>query len=120
MAVALFGTDGVRGTANKYPMTPDIARKSGIAAGRVLKRGSHRHTVVIGKDTRLSGYIFEPALTNTFSIVVITSLLTSILLKASVVELKTILSFIVCAYESITSTENNFSSVSSLLPHSDE
>ena len=66
MAVALFGTDGVRGTANKYPMTPDIAMKIGIAAGRVLKRGSHRHTVVIGKDTRLSGYIFEPALTAGF------------------------------------------------------
>ncbi len=66
MAVALFGTDGVRGTANKYPMTPDIAMKIGIAAGRVLKRGSHRHTVVIGKDTRISGYIFEPALTAGF------------------------------------------------------
>lgn len=66
MAVALFGTDGVRGTANKYPMTPDLALKIGIAAGRVLKRGSHRHTVVIGKDTRISGYIFEPALTAGF------------------------------------------------------
>ena len=66
MAVALFGTDGVRGKANQYPMTPDIAMKIGIAAGRVLKRGSHRHTVVIGKDTRISGYIFEPALTAGF------------------------------------------------------
>ena len=66
MAEALFGTDGVRGKANKYPMTPDIAMKIGIAAGKVLKRGSHRHTVVIGKDTRISGYIFEPALTAGF------------------------------------------------------
>ncbi|MEC8623093.1 MAG: phosphoglucosamine mutase [Pseudomonadota bacterium] len=66
MAVALFGTDGVRGKANKYPMTPDIAMKIGIAAGKVLKRGPHRHTVVIGKDTRISGYIFEPALTAGF------------------------------------------------------
>ena len=66
MAVALFGTDGVRGKANRYPMTPGIAMKIGIAAGKVLKRGSHRHTVVIGKDTRISGYIFEPALTAGF------------------------------------------------------
>ena len=66
MAAALFGTDGVRGEANKYPMTSDIAMKIGIAAGEVLKRGPHRHTVVIGKDTRISGYIFEPALTAGF------------------------------------------------------
>ena len=66
MAAALFGTDGVRGEANKYPMTSDIAMKIGIAAGKVLMRGSHRHTVVIGKDTRISGYMFEPALTAGF------------------------------------------------------
>ena len=54
MAVALFGTDGVRGTANKYPMTPDLALKIGIAAGRVLKRGSHRHTPA---QLRLAGLL---------------------------------------------------------------
>ena len=66
MVAALFGTDGVRGEVNKYPMTPDIAMRIAIAAGRVLMRGSHRHTVVIGKDTRISGYMFEPALTAGF------------------------------------------------------
>jgi len=47
-------------------MTPDIAMRIAVAAGRVLMRGSHRHTVVIGKDTRISGYMFEPALTAGF------------------------------------------------------
>ena len=62
MAPELFGTDGIRGTANAYPMTAEIALKVGQAAGRLHMRGDHRHTVVIGKDTRLSGYMLEPAL----------------------------------------------------------
>lgn len=61
-----FGTDGVRGTANVAPMTAEIALKLGMAAGRSFIRGEHRHTVVIGKDTRLSGYMLEPALTAGF------------------------------------------------------
>lgn len=62
----LFGTDGVRGTANREPMTADLAMKLGMAAGHTFTRGDHRHTVVIGKDTRLSGYMLEPALTAGF------------------------------------------------------
>jgi len=62
----LFGTDGIRGTANLEPMTPETALKIAMAAGRVLRRGDHRHLVVIGKDTRLSGYMIEPALTAGF------------------------------------------------------
>ena len=62
----LFGTDGVRGTANREPMTADMALKLGMAAGHTFTRGKHRHTVVIGKDTRLSGYMLEPALTAGF------------------------------------------------------
>ncbi len=61
-----FGTDGIRGTANSEPMTPEIALRVGMAAGRQFTRGEHRHRVVIGKDTRLSGYMFEPALTSGF------------------------------------------------------
>ena len=57
-----FGTDGIRGTANTDPMTPETALKVGMAAGRIFARGAHRNTVVIGKDTRLSGYMLEPAL----------------------------------------------------------
>ncbi len=60
----LFGTDGVRGTANTYPMTAEMALRIGAAVGRYFKgdaKGVHR--VVIGKDTRLSGYMFESALT---------------------------------------------------------
>ena len=52
----LFGTDGIRGTANTPPMTADIALKVGMAAGHHFTRGTHRHRVVIAKDTRLSGY----------------------------------------------------------------
>ena len=64
MARKFFGTDGVRGTANKYPMTADMALKIGAAAGRYFRNdGSNGHRVVIGKDTRLSGYMFENALT---------------------------------------------------------
>ncbi len=60
----LFGTDGVRGTANTWPMTADIALKIGAAAGRYFRNdGSNGHRVVIGKDTRRSGYMFENALT---------------------------------------------------------
>ncbi len=61
-----FGTDGIRGTANSAPMTADVALRLGMAAGRHFTTGDHRHTVVIGKDTRLSGYMLEPALTAGF------------------------------------------------------
>ncbi len=61
-----FATDGIRGTANCVPMTADLALRVGLAAGRQFTRGNHRHRVVIGKDTRLSGYMFEPALTAGF------------------------------------------------------
>ena len=61
----LFGTDGVRGRANTYPMTAEVALKLGAAAGRFFRRdsGAPAHRVVIGKDTRLSGYMLENALT---------------------------------------------------------
>ena len=62
----LFGTDGIRGTANMAPMTAEVALKLGQAAGMLFTRGSHRHRVIIGKDTRLSGYMLEPALTAGF------------------------------------------------------
>ncbi|MBM3555665.1 MAG: phosphoglucosamine mutase [Alphaproteobacteria bacterium] len=61
-----FGTDGIRGTANSGAMTAETALKVGLAAGKRFLRGGHRHRVVIGKDTRLSGYMFEPALTAGF------------------------------------------------------
>jgi len=66
MVRRLFGTDGVRGTANQPPMTAETALRLGLAAGRHFTRGDHRHRVVIGKDTRLSGYMLEPALTAGF------------------------------------------------------
>lgn len=62
----LFGTDGIRGKANTPPMTAGIALRLGQAAGLLFTRGEHRHKVVIGKDTRLSGYLIEPALTAGF------------------------------------------------------
>jgi phosphoglucosamine mutase len=62
----LFGTDGIRGTANTAPMTAEMALKLGQAAGLLFTRGDHRHRVIIGKDTRLSGYMLEPALTAGF------------------------------------------------------
>ena len=66
-----FGTDGIRGTVNKFPMTAEIALKVGMAVGikfgEKFTNGKHRHRVVIGKDTRLSGYIVEPALTAGFA-----------------------------------------------------
>ena len=61
-----FGTDGVRGKANSYPMRADTVLKIGMAAGALYRRGKHRHRVVIGKDTRLSGYMVEQALTAGF------------------------------------------------------
>jgi len=66
MARKYFGTDGIRGQANTDPMTAEIALRVGRAAGRYFTRGDHRHRVVIGKDTRLSGYMIEPALTAGF------------------------------------------------------
>lgn len=63
MSDRLFGTDGLRGTVNNPPMTPDVALRLGLAAGVRFRRGPHKHRVVIGKDTRLSGYMFESALT---------------------------------------------------------
>jgi len=62
MARKLFGTDGIRGTANREPMTAATALAVAMAAGRRFTNGSHRHRVVIGKDTRLSNYTIEPAL----------------------------------------------------------
>src|SRR5438477_5424902 len=67
MTRKLFGTDGIRGLANKVPMTSEIARKVGMAAGRVFTNGDHTHRVVIGKDTRLSGYMIESALVAGFT-----------------------------------------------------
>ncbi|MHA1569268.1 MAG: phosphoglucosamine mutase, partial [Alphaproteobacteria bacterium] len=66
MTRKLFGTDGIRGTANRDPMTAEIALRVAMAAARHFTRGDHRHLVVIGKDTRLSGYMLEPALTAGF------------------------------------------------------
>ena len=63
MSRKYFGTDGVRGKANSGAMTADMVLKIGMAAGNLYRRGSHRHRVVIGKDTRLSGYMIEQALT---------------------------------------------------------
>ncbi|MAR57077.1 MAG: phosphoglucosamine mutase [Rickettsiales bacterium] len=62
----LFGTDGIRGLANSSPMTAELALKVGMAAGHAFNRGKHRHRVVIAKDTRLSGYMVENALTAGF------------------------------------------------------
>jgi phosphoglucosamine mutase len=66
MTRKLFGTDGIRGTANTEPMTAETAHKVALATGARFRRGEHRHVVVIGKDTRLSGYMVEPALTAGF------------------------------------------------------
>jgi phosphoglucosamine mutase len=66
MTRKLFGTDGIRGKANSEPMTPETALRVAMAAAQRLRRGDHRHLVVIGKDTRLSGYMVEPALTSGF------------------------------------------------------
>jgi len=61
-----FGTDGIRGLANTHPMTAEVALKLGMATALQFRRGEHRHRVVIGKDTRLSGYMIEPALMSGF------------------------------------------------------
>jgi phosphoglucosamine mutase len=63
-----FGTDGIRGQANQFPMTAEVALRAGMAAGKLfLSGGDRRHLVVIGKDTRLSGYMIEPALVAGFA-----------------------------------------------------
>ena len=62
MARKFFGTDGIRGRANAEPITPATILRLAMAAGQRFRRGNHRHLVVIGKDTRLSGYMLEPAL----------------------------------------------------------
>jgi len=68
MARQYFGTDGIRGKANDRPMTADMALKVGMAAGHIFSNGGERrHRVVIGKDTRLSGYMIESALTAGFT-----------------------------------------------------
>lgn len=60
----LFGTDGVRGRANEYPMTAEMAMQIGRAIAVLCKRGNHRHKIIIGKDTRISGYMFETSLSS--------------------------------------------------------
>ncbi len=67
MTRKFFGTDGIRGLTNAPPMTAEIAMKVGMAAGTYFLRGGHRHRVVIGKDTRLSGYMVENALVAGFT-----------------------------------------------------
>jgi len=67
MTRSYFGTDGIRGRTNEAPMTPEIAMCVGQAAGAHFLRGDHRHRVVIGKDTRLSGYMMESALVAGFT-----------------------------------------------------
>lgn len=66
MTRTLFGTDGVRGRANQHPMTPEVALALGLAAGRHFRNGAHRHRVIVGKDTRLSSYMIEQAITAGF------------------------------------------------------
>src|SRR5258705_12732610 len=64
-----FGTEGIRGLANSPPMTSEIALKVGMAAGKLFSHDQRRHRVVIGKDTRLSGYMIESALMSGFTAV---------------------------------------------------
>ncbi len=66
MSKRLFGTDGLRGQANIFPMLPELVLRLGLAAGQYFRKGHLRHRVLIGKDTRLSGYVFESALTSGF------------------------------------------------------
>ncbi|GAU07712.1 phosphoglucosamine mutase [Desulfoplanes formicivorans] len=66
MTKRLFGTDGLRGQANIFPMQPELVLRLGLAAGQYFRKGHRRHRVLIGKDTRLSGYVFESALTSGF------------------------------------------------------
>ncbi|MCP3732366.1 phosphoglucosamine mutase [Sphingomonas sp. MG17] len=67
MARKYFGTDGIRGKTNAHPMTAAMAMKVGMAAGKHFLRGDHKHRVVIGKDTRLSGYMLENAMVAGFT-----------------------------------------------------
>jgi phosphoglucosamine mutase len=67
MTRKFFGTDGIRGRTNDHPMTAEMAQRVGQAAGAHFLRGDHRHRVVIGKDTRLSGYMMESALVAGFT-----------------------------------------------------
>jgi phosphoglucosamine mutase len=67
MTRKFFGTDGIRGLTNQHPMTAEMAQRVGQAAGAHFQRGDHRHRVVIGKDTRLSGYMMETALISGFT-----------------------------------------------------
>nr|WP_272211819.1 hypothetical protein [Marinicella sp. W31]MDC2877706.1 hypothetical protein [Marinicella sp. W31] len=67
MARKYFGTDGIRGQSNTFPMTPDLAMRVGIAVGTIFRRNDHGRRVVIGKDTRLSGYMLENALVAGFT-----------------------------------------------------
>src|SRR5215207_1054885 len=67
MTRKFFGTDGIRGLTNSPPMTAETALRVGQAAGTFFLRGDHRHRVVIGKDTRLSGYMMESALVAGFA-----------------------------------------------------
>ena len=69
MSRKLFGTDGIRGLANASPMTSEVALRVGMAAGKLFTNGDYRHRVVIGKDTRLSGYMIESALVSGFTAV---------------------------------------------------
>ncbi len=62
-----FGTDGIRGQSNIFPMTADLAMRVGVAVGTIFRNGAHRHRVVIGKDTRLSGYMLENAMVAGFT-----------------------------------------------------
>ncbi|MCE2993679.1 MAG: phosphoglucosamine mutase [Alphaproteobacteria bacterium] len=66
MGRKLFGTDGLRGMANTYPITPDMVQKFSMAAGHLFKNDGHRNRVIIAKDTRISGYMLETALTSGF------------------------------------------------------
>src|SRR5437762_6965920 len=75
MARRYFGTDGIRGRANGV-ITPELALKVGQAVGLIFQNGDHRHRVLIGKDTRLSGYMIENALTAGFTAVGMDVLLT--------------------------------------------
>src|SRR4051794_37841004 len=61
-SVKLFGTDGVRGVANVHPMTAEVVMQLGRALAYLIRNGKHRHRVIVGKDTRLSGYLIEQAL----------------------------------------------------------
>ena len=66
MTQRIFGTDGLRGRVGSFPMLPETALRLGLAAGQYFRNGKKRHRVLIGKDTRISGYIFENALTSGF------------------------------------------------------